>query len=100
MPSRLCKLADLLVALASRLFAPRPAKLRRPRAKRPVRCWFERLEAREVFNVTYSGGALIPHVEAQAVFLGSQWTASATLETEATAIDRMLDYTVQSPFMD
>src|SRR5205085_6053149 len=126
MPSRFHQLADLLVNLASRLFLPaarvgclwfakrttayrgspsgnpsHPRRQRgRPLAKRPIRCWFERLEAREVFNVTYSGGALIPHVEAQAVFLGSQWTASATLENEATAIDNMLAYTVQSPFMD
>ena len=70
------------------------------RARRPARCWFEQLEAREVFNATYHGGALIPHVEAQAVFLGSQWTTNSTLITEAAAVDNMLAYTVQSPYMD
>ncbi len=99
MPRRLPRFIDLLASLAGRLFTRRPRK-RRQLAKRPIRCWFERLEAREVFNVTYGGGALIPHVEAQAVFLGSQWTGSATLESEAAAIDNMLAYTVQSPYMD
>src|SRR3954447_4469791 len=99
MPSRFHKLADLLATIAGRLFMRRLRKGRQL-TKRPVRCWFERLEAREVFNATYHGGALIPHVEAQAVFLGSQWTSNTTLQAESTAIDNFLGYAVQSPYMD
>src|SRR5581483_3475723 len=99
MLSRLYDLSNFLSALAARFFVL-PRGKRRRLAKRAIRCWFERLEAREVFNVTYNGGALIPHVEAQAVFLGSQWTSNSTLQTEAAAIDNMLAYTVQSPYMD
>src|SRR5436309_4439089 len=99
MARRLPKLTDLLVAIAGRLFIGRSRK-RRSLAKRPVRCWVERLEAREVFNATFHGGALIPHVEAQAVFLGGQWTGSTTLETESDTIDKFLGYLVQSPYMD
>src|SRR5262245_44750538 len=100
MPRRLHRLTDFLAAVARRLFHRRPANLRRQRAQRPIRCWIERLEAREVFNATFHGGALIPHVEAQAVFLGTQWKTNTTLQTEAATIDNMLAYTVQSPYMD
>ncbi len=108
MPSRLHRLTDFLVAAARRVFyacrgreAKRNAPLRlRTHSKRPVRCWFERLEAREVFNATYHGGALIPHVEAQAVFLGSQWSSNTTLESEADSINKYLAGLVQSPYMD
>src|SRR5438445_13334063 len=93
MRKRLHQLTDLLAALAGQLFSRRTRRggqRGRPRAKRPIRCWFERLEAREVFNVTYHGGALIPHVEAQAVFLGSQWSSNTTLEAEADSINKFL----------
>src|SRR5262245_25657627 len=100
MSSRLHRLTHFLATVARRLFCRQPAKLRRQRTKRPIRCWIERLESREVFNATFHGGALIPHVEAQAVFLGSQWKSNTTLQTEAAAIDNMLAYTVQSPYMD
>src|SRR6478752_180596 len=105
MPRRLHKLTDFLVA-ARRLFDARRVREAkrnapsRPLAKRPARCWFERLESREVFSATFHGGALIPHVEAQAVFLGSQWNSNATLEIEADSINKYLGGLVQSPYMD
>jgi hypothetical protein len=106
MPRRLHKLTDFLVAAARRLFDARRVREAkrnapaRPLAKRPARCWFERLESREVFSATFHGGALIPHVEAQAVFLGSQWNSNATLEIEADSINKYLGGLVQSPYMD
>src|SRR5262245_2209275 len=99
---RFQQLPELFVRLARRLlsFGKTQSTKHRHRAKPPARCWFERLEAREVFNATYHGGAIIPHIEAQAVFLGSQWSSNATLETEAVKINDFLSYAVQSPYMD
>jgi hypothetical protein len=103
MRNRFHQFVALLANLADRVLSRRAniaSQRKRPRAKRPVRCWLERLEAREVFNATYHGGALIPHVEAQPVFLGSTWTSNATLVTEAAAVDNFVSYLVQSPYMD
>ncbi len=65
----------------------------RPRA-------YESLESRELLTVTYHGGELLQNVEAQAVYLGSDWSTSATLKTQAAAVDQYLGYLVQSPYMD
>src|SRR3954462_6646709 len=99
------RLTEFLVSLAPRLPFACHGRGRGPgaRAKAPARCRFERLEAREVFNATYHGGAIIPHVEAQAVFLGSQWNSNTTLEAEAKSINTFLGSPtglVEGPFMD
>src|SRR5436190_14643166 len=93
----------LLATLAGRLFSRRPIgseKQRRPRTNRAARCRFERLESREVFNATYHGGALLPHVEAQAVYLGSDWNTNTTEIAQKAQLDSYLSYLVQSPYMD
>src|SRR5258705_228357 len=61
---------------------------------------FERLEAREMLTVTYHGGALLTNVEAQAVYLGSDWNSNATLNSQAAALDQYVGYLVNSPYMD
>ena len=103
MQIRFPQLTELLAAVAARLMFRRArisAKRKHPPGKRPARCWVEQLERREVFNATYHGGALLPHVEAQPVFLGSTWSSNATLVSEAGSIDNFMQYLVQSPYMD
>src|SRR5438445_11814883 len=59
----------------------------------------EQLETRELLTVTFHGGALLPHVEAQAVYLGSDWNGSA-LQTEKMNLDQFVSTIVNSPYMD
>lgn len=60
----------------------------------------EQLEGRDLLAVTFHGGHLLPHVEAQAVYLGSDWSGTAALNTQAAAVDQYMAYLVQSPYMD
>jgi hypothetical protein len=81
----------------------RPAKRRsadrRPRAMPRVGN-FERLESREVLSVTFHGGALLSQVEAQGVYLGSDWAANSALTSQAASLDQYLNFLVKSPYMD
>lgn len=61
---------------------------------------FESLEAREMLTVTYGGGALLTNVEAQAVYLGSDWSTNSTLQGQAQATDKFLATLVSGPYMD
>src|SRR5256885_8483443 len=70
---------------------------RKQASRRPF--GFEHLEGRDLLAVTFHGGQLLPHVEAQAVYLGSDWS-SPTLQTQSAALDQYLGYLVQSPYMD
>ena len=84
---------------------PRPKRSHRgPRGRRlgfrPGAGCYEQLERREALNATYHGGALIPHVEVQAIYLGSNWETQATLKSESAQLDAFLDYLVDSPYMD
>jgi hypothetical protein len=81
--------------------AGRRAK-RRPHAKRRQSSGgcLERLENRELLTVTYHGGDLLTNVEAQAVYLGSQWSTNASLAAQAQATDQFLATIVNSPYMD
>src|SRR5437660_8519968 len=47
---------------------------------------FERLESREMLTVTYHGGALLTHVEAQPVFMGSGW-GGRSLTSQAASME-------------
>lgn len=73
---------------------------RRRRALRHRGARFEQLERREVFSLTYHGGAVIPHVEAQPVYLGSDWNSVAAEVAQTSQLDAYLKYLVQSPYMD
>lgn len=60
----------------------------------------ELLESRELLTVTYQGGALLTNVEAQAVYLGSDWNTSSPLKTQAQSTDQFLSTLVNGPYMD
>src|SRR5438105_1225885 len=81
-----------------RLLLPRRSRSLRKPARRTYSV--EQLEGRDLLAVTFHGGQLLPHVEAQAVYLGSDWSGNATLNTQATAVDQYMAYLVQSPYMD
>jgi len=48
----------------------------------------------------FEGGALLPHVQAQAVYLGPEWKTSPLLRSEHRHLDPFVNYVVNSPFMD
>src|SRR5690348_8588213 len=60
----------------------------------------EQLESRALLTVTYHGGALLPHVEAQAVYLGSDWQNNSSLQTQTGQVNTYLATLVNSPYMD
>ena len=63
-------------------------------ARKPItRLTLESLEDRCVPTVNYYGGALLPNVEAQAVYYGNGWASSAT-----STLDAFLGYIVNSPY--
>gem|GEM_PF-2117481 len=79
----------------------RRAKRRRQSPQRlSVGGRLELLEARELLTVTYQGGALLANVEAQAVYLGSDWSTNSSLKTQAQATDQFLSTLVNGPYMD
>src|SRR5260370_40741336 len=60
----------------------------------------EQLESRQLLTVTYHGGALLTAVSAQAVYLGSDWQNTSSLQTQKGQLDQFVSTTVQSPYMD
>lgn len=60
----------------------------------------EPLEDRRMMTVTYHGGALLPHVETQAVFLGEDWRSNASLRAETRQLDHFLDTLVTGGYTD
>lgn len=79
----------------------RRSKKRRSTSRR--RCAdsrLEQLEARELLTVTYHGGAVLSNVEAQAVYLGSDWNTNASLQNQAQSTDKFLSTLVDGPYMD
>jgi hypothetical protein len=60
----------------------------------------EGLEERTVPTVTYHGGGVLPHVEVQALYYGSDWSSNSTLYQSTGRIEGYLKYLVNSPYMD
>ena len=60
----------------------------------------ERLESREMMTVNFYGGQLLPHVEAQAMYLGSDWTHNANEFRTTGNVESYLKTLVNSPYMD
>lgn len=60
----------------------------------------EQLESRELLTITFHGGALIPNVEAQNIFLGSDWSTNNALKTQSGNLDAFTSMFVQSKYMD
>ncbi len=59
----------------------------------------EAIESRITPTVTYHGGALLKNVEAQAIYLGSDWN-SPTLSSTRHDLETFVNYLVTSPYMD
>src|SRR5947208_13100672 len=64
---------------------------------RPV---MEELEQRLTPTVTYHGGPVLPHVEVQAIYYGSDWSGNSSLYQMTGQIEGYLNYMVNSPYMD
>jgi hypothetical protein len=75
-------------------------RTKRPRARSFSGGRFEQLESRELLTVTYHGGALLTHVEAQPVFLGSDWATNSSLTSQSASLNTYVGYLVNSPYMD
>jgi len=86
-------------------FAPASRRTRGRRRQRRgpfslIAAHVEQLESRQLLTVTYQGGALLANVEAQAVYLGSDWQNNATLQAQSGQVDTFLSTIVQSSYMD
>lgn len=92
------RLSGWLLQFSSARTRPFTQRLDRRSSQRPMS--LESLETREMFAVTYHGGALLTAVETQAVYLGSDWNSSASLKSQSAALDSYLANIVQSPYMD
>jgi hypothetical protein len=87
------------MSMLSRWFGLR----RKPTApRRPIKTWLtlERLEERQVPTVQYYGGNLLPHVEAQALYLGNEWSTVATDAALTTTVDAYLKDLTGGAYMD
>lgn len=60
----------------------------------------ESLEGREMMTVDYYGGGVMPNVQTQAVFLGSQWSSNATLYNQTGQLEGFLNNLVGGSYMD
>jgi hypothetical protein len=96
MTSLWSRLRKLFVSDANR----KSKRAKRPRARSFSGGRFEQLESRELLTVTYHGGALLTHVEAQNVYLGSDWATNSSLTSQAASLDGFTGYLVNSPYMD
>jgi hypothetical protein len=87
-----------------KLFATRAARRRQARRKddlpRTARPQLEALEERQVPTVVYNGGAVLQNVEAQALYIGDQWTADPNLSSQVGFLEGYLGTIVNSSFMD
>jgi hypothetical protein len=74
---------------------------RGPRSTRAARLTVDALEDRRVPTVTFHGGALLPHVEVQGLYFGSDWSNSSTsYGQQASALDGFLKSVVSGPYLD
>jgi hypothetical protein len=67
---------------------------------RTARPQLEALEDRQVPTVVYNGGAVLQNVEAQALYIGDQWTANPNLSSQVGSLEGYLGTIVNSSFMD
>jgi hypothetical protein len=71
-----------------------------PRTPARARPALERLEGRDVPSVTYHGGGVLPHVEVQALYYGSDWYNNTTYYNQTGHLDGFLNNAVQGSYMD
>jgi hypothetical protein len=60
----------------------------------------ETLEDRQVPTVFYYGGSVLPHVEAQALFLGKDWSTNQTNSAQVNTINNFMADVTSGPYMD
>lgn len=60
----------------------------------------EQLENREVPSVTYHGGGVLPNVEVQGLYYGSDWYTNATYYNQTGYLDGFLNNVVHSSYME
>ena len=65
-----------------------------------ARLRLEVLEDRVTPALTYHGGAILPKVETQALYLGSDWASGGPLNGQTTQLDNFLQATVSGSYMD
>src|SRR5436309_12824567 len=71
-----------------------------PRSRFRFRPSLECLEGRLVPTVTYHGGALLPHVEVQGMYLGSDWYYNGTYYNQTAQFESFNRFLPQSSYMD
>ena len=81
-----------------RLFGKRPSVAARPRRPNTVRPRLEALEDRQVPTVSFFGGNLLPQVQAQALFLGNEFS-SAPASAETATLDAFLKDLTGGPYL-
>src|SRR5581483_263379 len=81
-----------------RVRAPRAAAPKSP--SRQARLGVQQLETRLVPAVTFHGGAVLPKVEAQAVYLGSDWNGTTALRQQVGTTEGFVKDVVNSGYMD
>jgi hypothetical protein len=71
-----------------------------PRSRFRFQPTLECLEDRQVPTVTYHGGALLPHVEVQGMYLGSDWYNNSTYYNQTAQFENFNRFLPQSSYMD
>jgi hypothetical protein len=71
---------------------------RRRRRSVPLAC--EGLEGRQLMTVTNHGGGVLPNVEIQGLFYGSDWASNTTYKSQSQNLSRFLGDIVSGSYMD
>jgi hypothetical protein len=71
----------------------------RSRRRNGYRPQLEALEVRQVPTVRFFGGNLLPHVEAQALYLGNEWAPGTSYSGLTTTVDAFLKDITGSAYM-
>src|SRR5262249_6175009 len=89
---------SLLMRWFIRLFGKRSSVAAGPRCSPPVRPQVEALEDRQVPTVSFFGGNLLPQVQAQALYLGNEFT-SAPASAQPATLDAFLKDLTGGPYL-
>lgn len=84
----------------SRLFRPHSVKAMKSSSQPRTQLRLEALEDRQVPTVNYYGGNLLQHVEAQALFLGSDWSTVSANTAETATLNSSLTSLTGGAYMD
>jgi len=84
----------------TRLFGNDSARVKRPSPRPRTRLQLENLEDRQVPTVYNYGGSLLQNVEAQALFLGSDWSTVSANKAETTTLNSFLTNVTGGAYMD